>query len=269
MDSKFTIGAVCFMIIWLALIRKSQGADINVIKYGAAYQKKKKKKKNGAKADGKPDDRQAITSTWKEACTSTDPSTVVIPKRKHMVGPLNFQGPCKASVSILVQGYMVAPIDLNKFNPQDHWTVFQNIDGLMVSGGGTFDGQGSLAWSQNNCAKTGICDSLPINLRFTGVTNSKIQDITSLNSKSFHMNILNSKNVTLQNITINAPGKSLNTDGIHIGRSSRINITHADIKTGDDCVSLGDGSQQINVENMTCGPGHGISVGSLGKYHNE
>ena len=43
MDSKFTIGAVCFMIIWLALIRKSQGAVINVIKYGAAYQKKKKK----------------------------------------------------------------------------------------------------------------------------------------------------------------------------------------------------------------------------------
>lgn len=72
------------------------------------------------------------------------------------------------------------------------------------------------------------------------------------------MNILNSKNVTLQNITINAPGKSLNTDGIHIGQSSRINITHADIKTGDDYVSLGDGSQQINVENVTCGPGHGI-----------
>lgn len=45
MDSKFTVGAVCFMIIWLALIRKSRGADINVIKYGA-------------KADGKSDDRQ-------------------------------------------------------------------------------------------------------------------------------------------------------------------------------------------------------------------
>lgn len=91
---------------------------------------------------------------------------------------------------------------------------------------------------------------------FTGVTNSKIQDITSLNSKFFHMNILNSKNVTLQNITINAPGKSLNTDGIHIGRSSRINITHADIKTGDDCVFLGHGNQQINVKNVTCGPTH-------------
>nr|POF18145.1 threonine--trna ligase, chloroplastic/mitochondrial 2 [Quercus suber] len=141
-------GAICFMIIWLALIRKSQGADINVIKYGA-------------KADGKSDDRQAITSTWKEACTSTDPSTVVIPKGKHMVGPLNFQGPCKASVNILVQGNMVAPIDLNKFNLQDHWTVFQNIDGLMVSGGGTFDGQGSLAWSQNIVQKLGYAIQCP------------------------------------------------------------------------------------------------------------
>ncbi|KAK7850618.1 polygalacturonase-like [Quercus suber] len=148
MDSKFTVGAICFMIIWLALIRKSQGADINVIKYGA-------------KADGKSDDRQAITSTWKEACTSTDPSTVVIPKGKHMVGPLNFQGPCKASVNILVQGNMVAPIDLNKFNLQDHWTVFQNIDGLMVSGGGTFDGQGSLAWSQNIVQKLGYAIQCP------------------------------------------------------------------------------------------------------------
>lgn len=106
-------------------------------------------------------------------------------------------------------------------------------------------------------------------MRFIGVTNSNIQDIKSWNSKLFHMSILNCKNVTIQHVTINASGESLNTDGIHIGRSTRINITHADIKTGDDCVSLGDGSQQINVEKVNCGPGHGISVGSLGKYHNE
>ncbi|KAF5949819.1 hypothetical protein HYC85_011812 [Camellia sinensis] len=41
------------------------------------------------------------------------------------------------------------------------------------------------------------------------------------------------------------------------------------IKIGDVCVSLGDGSQQVNIEKVKCGPGHGISVGSLGKYHGE
>ena len=83
------------------------------------------------------------------------------------------------------------------------------------------------------------------------------------------MNILNCDNVTFQNIVINAPKNSLNTDGIHIGRSTMANITGATIKTGDDCVSLGDGCQQINVEKVTCGPGHDISIGSLGRYHDE
>ncbi|KAJ4703589.1 Pectin lyase-like superfamily protein [Melia azedarach] len=46
-------------------------------------------------------------------------------------------------------------------------------------------------------------------------------------------------------------------------------ISHSVIATGDDCVSLGQGSQNILVSDVFCGPGHGISVGSLGKYKNE
>ena len=107
------------------------------------------------------------------------------------------------------------------------------------------------------------------NVRFNHVTNSIIQDVTSLDSKQFHINVLGCQNVTFQHVKIIADGNSPHTDGIHIGRSTDIKVLDSNIQTGDDCISLGDGSKQITIAKITCGPGHGISIGSLGKYPNE
>lgn len=124
-----------------------------------------------------------------------------------------------------------------------------------------------MAWALNNCGKKGIC--VGYNFIFNGVTNSQVQYITSLNSKNFHVVVLSCTNLSFKGFTSTAPATSPNTDGLHIARSQTIQVIGSHFSTGDDCISIGDGSQQINITSVTCGPGHGISIGSLGLYPNE
>lgn len=34
---------------------------------------------------------------------------------------------------------------------------------------------------------------------------------------------------------------------------------------GDDCISIQTGCSNVYIHNVNCGPGHGISIGGLGK----
>lgn len=96
-----------------------------------------------------------------------------------------------------------------------------------------------------------------------------INAIHLVDSKFFHMIVFASNNVLINKLKIKAAADSPNTDGIHIGDVTNINITNTIISTGDDCVSIGPGSANVMISNVKCGPGHGISIGSLGKYLNE
>ena len=106
-------------------------------------------------------------------------------------------------------------------------------------------------------------------LRFDFVTNSRITHLTSINSKNAHVNVFACKDMKFDQIHIIAPKDSPNTDGIHIGSFNNVQILDSTIATGDDCVSMSPSSKNINIRNVTCGPGHGISVGSLGGGPNE
>nr|POE53218.1 exopolygalacturonase [Quercus suber] len=211
---------------------------------------------------------QALTKAWTAACAVAG-SKVVISAGTYKLGVVTLLGPCKGAIEFNLQGTLKAPSDIASFKGKDFWVSFQRIDSLTVSGGGVFDGKGQTAWQKNNCNQEYKCKILPTNIRFDFVTNSIVRDIQSKDSKFFHINVYGCKSLQIQHVTITAPGNSPNTDGIHIGHSSSITITNANIGTGDDCISIGDGTQDVTVNQVTCGPGHGISIGSLGRYQNE
>uniref|UniRef100_A0A7N0V8R4 Polygalacturonase n=1 Tax=Kalanchoe fedtschenkoi TaxID=63787 RepID=A0A7N0V8R4_KALFE len=72
--------------------------------------------------------------------------------------------------------------------------------------------------------------------------------------------------MTFENLYLNTPARSSDTDGISARNSSFVKISNSVIATGGDCISLDDGSTNFDISNITCGPGRGISIGSSGKY---
>nr|XP_018680540.1 PREDICTED: polygalacturonase-like [Musa acuminata subsp. malaccensis] len=101
------------------------------------------------------------------------------------------------------------------------------------------------------------------------VTNATIKSISSIDSKFFHIHVFESRNIIFDSIKISAPQDSPNTDGIHIADSTNIQVANSVIGTGDDCISIGPGCTNLTIFKVLCGPGHGISVGSLGKNAGE
>lgn len=90
-----------------------------------------------------------------------------------------------------------------------------------------------------------------------------------MNSKNIHFKVFGCGNMTFSHVNISAPPNSPNTDGIHISHSTNIHVLDSHIGTGDDCIAMIAGSNNINISGVTCGPGHGISIGSLGNSPNE
>jgi galacturan 1,4-alpha-galacturonidase len=98
---------------------------------------------------------------WVAACKSGGgPSTLVFPKGTYVSGPVTFAGPCKSPITVQVEGTIKATTDLSDYDTQD-WFLFQSIDGLILTGGGTFDGQGQAVWKYNDCHVNSNCRLLP------------------------------------------------------------------------------------------------------------
>ncbi|XP_052157882.1 polygalacturonase At1g48100-like [Oryza glaberrima] len=228
----------------------------------------------GAVGDGDKDDTKAFVDAWSAACAVRS-STVVVPAGyRFVVGPVTFTGDsCQPNTVFQLDGTIVANTDSGGWcsgNAVQQWLEFRSCTGLTIQGSGTVDGQGSHWWSGGAPATDIDADRVGTNNRPTALrvyesTNVAVTGITIQNSARFHLTFDTCRAVEVRGVAIRSPGDSPNTDGIHLAGSVGVSIQNATVACGDDCVSIQDGCSRVLVRGVTCGPGHGISIGGLGK----
>ncbi|XP_061373564.1 exopolygalacturonase-like [Gastrolobium bilobum] len=219
----------------------------------------------GAIANGKMDNSVAFLKAWNDACNWDGNASILIPEGIYMLNPVTFIGPCKGWTIFKIKGILIAPTDRSLYPNLDKWIDFRYINQLRVTGGGILDGQGSSAWPPEGSRNNPLWPTRPVTMLFNFISNGYVDNLHSINSKGGHLIVFGCQNMSITNIKLLAPGDSANTDGIDIGASNGINITSSHIGTGDDCIAMNYGTSKVRIEDVYCGPGHGISVGSLGK----
>ncbi|CAD6333017.1 unnamed protein product [Miscanthus lutarioriparius] len=225
----------------------------------------------GAVGDGIANDTQALLDAWTAACTSSEEAVLAVPVGKaYRIWPVQLSGPCKKKLKLLISGAIVAPSSPDEWDGRDpmKWLYIYGVDGLSVSGGGTIDGMGQQWWA-STCKrkKTQPCYSgpRPKAVHFEECRGVSVQGVTLQNAQQFQLTFTRCSFVKASFLRVIAPADSPNTDGIHLNDTSHVHITDNLISTGDDCVSMVGNCSDVHVKDISCGPGHGISIGSLGK----
>ncbi|XP_062224174.1 probable polygalacturonase At1g80170 [Phragmites australis] len=222
----------------------------------------------GVAGDGNADDTEAFLSAWKMAC-SLDNAVFLVPGgRRYKVGASKFMGPCKERMIIQIQGTIVAPEEPSEWDPRSPrlWLLFSGLADARIQGGGVIDGSGSKWWA-NSCKinKSNPCKPAPTAVTIDSCRGVRVRSLRVQNAQQMHFTVSRSRDVRVAGVRIEAPEDSPNTDGIHVAESTAVTIQSCRIATGDDCISVVNGSFNIRMKNIDCGPGHGISIGSLGK----
>ncbi|KAJ8775294.1 hypothetical protein K2173_020298 [Erythroxylum novogranatense] len=232
----------------------------------------------GAKGDGRTDDTKAFEAAWEAAC-KVQASTIMVPSGfVFLVLPITFSGPdCQPNIIFQLDGTIIAPTVASPWGSGLlQWIDFSKLTGITITGKGTIDGRGSVWWNDlsSYSSESEQIDSeldaklpgtKPTVLRFYGCTGVTVTGITIRNSPQTHLKFDDCTNVEVSDFMAASPDTSPNTDGIHLQNSRDVLIYNTDLACGDDCVSIQTGCSNVYVHNVNCGPGHGISIGGLGR----
>ncbi|KZV45676.1 hypothetical protein F511_02336 [Dorcoceras hygrometricum] len=233
----------------------------------------------GAQGNGIADDTNAFAAAWTDAC-KVQGSVMLVPSGSvFFVKPISFSGPnCQSNIVFQLDGKIIAPTDSGAWGSGLlQWIQFTKLKSITIRGKGIIDGQGSVWWNSKHsteylAAETDadtesggrMPSTRPTALRFYGSSDVTVTGITIQNSQQTHLKFDSCTGVQVSGISISSPADSPNTDGIHLQNSQNVVIHAVSLACGDDCISIQTGCSNVNIYDITCGPGHGISIGGLG-----
>uniref|UniRef100_A0ACD6A880 Uncharacterized protein n=1 Tax=Avena sativa TaxID=4498 RepID=A0ACD6A880_AVESA len=137
-----------------------------------------------------------------------------------------------------------------------------NLTDVVITGNnGSIDGQGATWWSKFKSGKLKYTRGYLIELMHSDTI--FISNVTLLNSPAWNIHPVYSRNIVVSGVTILAPTKSPNTDGINPDSCSQVRIEDCYVVSGDDCVAIKSGwdeygiavgmpSEHIVVRRLTC-----------------
>ena len=225
----------------------------------------------GAIGDGATLNTAAIQKAI-DACAAAGGGTVRVPAGKFLFGPIQLTSSINLHLdqgATLLISDDIAHYPLKAKRYVDCITATGAHD-LEISGEGTIDGQGQAWWtafSKDLKLEQPAMPHRPYMTKLQDCTRVRVSGVTLKNSPMFHLVTQDCTDVTIQNITIQAPGTTApNTDGIDPSGWNYL-ITDCFIDTGDDNIAIKPGSSRTPgnknylVQNCTFLHGHGMSVG--------
>ncbi|KAH0643250.1 hypothetical protein KY290_035468 [Solanum tuberosum] len=137
-----------------------------------------------------------------------------------------------------------------------------NLTDVVITGeNGTIDGQGQLWWDKFHNGELKFTRPYLIEIMYSD--NIQISSLTLINSPSWNVHPVYCSNIIIQGITILAPVRSPNTDGINPDSCINTRIEDCYIVSGDDCIAVKSGwdeygiafgmpTKQLAIRRITC-----------------
>ena len=204
---------------------------------------------------------------------------VVVPAGTWLSGPIKVKSRMvlhlSAGATLKLLPYGTYPSSNAYKDYRGSYANFISADGtandVIIEGEGVtsvIDGQGAAWWKAVEDEGKFTRPSL---IRLQKGARHLFRNIKLLNSPGTNLTLGqngNANNMTVHDVTISAPASTLgkgkashNTDGIPVW-GPYVNIYDCNISTGDDNVVVDTNGRYVHAWNITCGSGHGMSIGS-------